>query len=136
MRLVMPMLSDDDDMTFDGWAVPVRQALRELRPADLVVGHSFGASILVKLLAEGGWSIARAVLLAMPNWGPAGWDVEEYALHAPGPSVPLVLHHCADDEVVPLAHLALNRTDLPTAEYQVHGRGGHQFDGLTSTLLL
>ena len=41
--LVMPRLSDTD-MSFVGWAAPIRSALAGLGPDDLVVGHSFGAS--------------------------------------------------------------------------------------------
>ena len=31
-----------------------------------------------KVLAERAWSVQRAVLLAMPNWGQDGWGVTEY----------------------------------------------------------
>jgi len=133
-RLVMPMLSNED-MTFEAWAAPTRAALSELRSADLVVGHSFGGSILVKVLAERDWAARRAVLLAMPNWGSGGWDVDEYAFEGPEPRQSLVLHHCLDDEVVPFDHLELNRAGLPNAAFRVHQEGGHQFDGLTSALL-
>lgn len=133
-RLVMPMLSDED-MTFEAWAAPIRAALSGLGSADLVVGHSFGGSILVKVLAEREWKVRRAVLLAMPNWGEGGWGVDEYAFDGPEPGQFLVLHHCLDDEVVPFDHLALNRADLPNAAFQVHEKGGHQFEGPATALL-
>lgn len=133
-HLVMPRLPDDD-MTPGGWAAPIRTILAELTPDDVVVGHSFGASILVKVLAERPWAVSGAVLLAMPNWGSAGWDVGEYVLDRPEPHVPLTLHHCADDDVVPLRHLELNREDLPNADLHVHDEGGHQFNGLAASLL-
>lgn len=132
-RLVMPQFSDDD-MSFESWAVPMRAALDKLGPTDLVVGHSFGGSILVKVLSERAWTVSRAVLLAMPNWGSAGWDVEEYALDQSEPAQSLTLHHCRDDDVVPLSHLALNRADLPNAVSQAHDRGGHQFEGLEAEI--
>ena len=78
LTLVMPRFSDDD-MSFDAWAAPVREHLGRLGPDDAVVGHSFGASILLRVLAEGEWPVRRAALLAMPDWGPEGWDVPDYA---------------------------------------------------------
>ncbi|QTV80503.1 alpha/beta fold hydrolase [Microbacterium sp. NIBRBAC000506063] len=61
----------DDDMTFDGWASRIRRALDALEPDDVVAAHSFGASLLVKVLAERVRPLPRrAVLLAMPDWNP------------------------------------------------------------------
>jgi predicted alpha/beta hydrolase family esterase len=133
-QLVMPRLPDTD-MTVEGWAAPIRAALEGFGPDDVVVGHSFGASILVTVLAESRHRVSRAVLLAMPNWGPDGWQVDDYAPSLPSQSVHLVLHHCADDSVVPLSHLRLNGADLPRAVLHTHETGGHQFDGLAATLL-
>lgn len=121
-RLIMPQLPDED-MSFEAWAAPVRIALGELRSDDLVIGYSFGASILVKVLAERDWLVQRAVLLAIPNWGPDGWDVAEYDLDQPVPQQTLALHHCADDAVVPPAHLALSSAHRPAAER--HGQDVH-----------
>lgn len=133
--LMMPHLPDDD-MSFEGWASPIRHALSELGPGDLVVGHSFGGSILIKVLAEREWPVRRALLLAMPNWGPDGWDVPEYVFDGSVPRQSLSLHHCADDLVVPVSHLELNSADLPAASVKVHETGGHQFDDQVSTLLI
>lgn len=132
--LVMPKLSDTD-MSFEGWAAPIRSVLAGLGPDDLVIGHSFGASILVGVLAERGWAVQGAVLLAMPNWGPEGWDVKDYAFDGPAPPQSLTLHHCVDDAVVPFSHLALNSRALPDARAGAHAEGGHQFEHLTSALL-
>ena len=134
-QLMMPHLPNED-MSFEGWAAPVRQALGALGPDDLVAGHSFGGSILVKVLAEQIWPVRQALLLAMPNWGADGWDVLEYRLDGRMPQQSLSLHHCADDAVVPLSHLALNSADLPTASVKVHATGGHQFDGQIAALLV
>lgn len=133
-RLVMPRLPDAD-MTVEAWAAPLRTALDGMGPEDFVIGHSFGASILLAVLAESQRPVSRAVLLAMPHWGQEGWDVEDYVPAGPPPAVALVLHHCADDEVVPSDHLRLNGADLPGAQLRTHPAGGHQFDGLADTLL-
>ncbi|WP_461418702.1 alpha/beta fold hydrolase, partial [Gordonia sp. GN26] len=120
-----------DDMSLQAWAEPLRVRLSTMGADDLLVAHSFGASILLHVLAEPGYAgPRRAVLLAMPNWGPNGWDVDEYEFAGSPPrGVSLSLHHCIDDEEVPLGHLDLNAALLPDAQLHRHAAGGHQFVG-------
>ncbi|WP_194421080.1 alpha/beta hydrolase [Microbacterium abyssi] len=133
-ELLMPRMSDED-MSVESWAAPIRHELADLGHDDLVVAHSFGASILVKVLAERVWQVRRAHLLAMPNWGQDGWEVEEYDFDGPEPPQSLTLHHCRDDAVVPFAHLALNARTLPGARVEAHSTGGHQFEDEVPDLL-
>ena len=123
-----------DDMSVEAWAAPTRRHLAELGPDDVVVGHSFGATVLQWVLAEQAWSPGRALLLAMPDWSVDGWDVAQYVHRGAEPPMPVTLHHCRDDEVVPFGHLALNVARLPSAEAIPHPHGGHQFEGLTDAL--
>lgn len=132
--LVMPRMSDED-MSVESWALPIRSALADLGPDDLVTGHSFGGSILLKVLVERAWPVRRVHLLAMPNWGADGWEVEEYDFDGPEPPQSLILHHCRDDTVVPFAHLALNTRVLPGARVEAHTTGGHQFEDELPQLL-
>lgn len=119
----------DADMSFEGWARPIRGLLEGLGSQDIVVAHSFGASVLVRVLAEKVLAApSRATLLAMPDWSPEGWDVAEYAMGSP-PETALTLHHCLDDEVVPFEHLRLTASTLPSARTYVYPSGGHQFAG-------
>ena len=76
----------EDDMSFRYQASLVRAALDTVDPDDLVAAHSFGASILLRVLAERERETPRrVVLLAMPDWSPQGWDVEDYAFAGPAP---------------------------------------------------
>ena len=130
----MPEFSDTD-MSFEAWADPVRRLVGQLSSEDIVVAHSFGASILLRVLAEGiPFRPERAFLLAMPDWSPEGWDVEEYAFFGPEPDTSVSLHQCRDDEVVPFEHLALSRRVLPSARFVEHQTGGHQFVGAISAI--
>ena len=130
LDLRMPELSDTA-MGFEDWAAPVRQQLDQLGPDDAVIAHSFGASVLVRVLAEHRRERPlRATLLAMPDWTPAGWDVADYAFTDPEPETDLTLVHCRDDDVVPITHLALNSKALPSATVVEFPTGGHQFDGM------
>lgn len=125
----------DDDMSATRWTYCLREPLRKLSEDDVVVGHSFGASIVTLLLAEGSHRVGRAVLLAPPNWGPDGWDVPDYVASHPPSGTAIWLHHCADDAVVPAAHLAAVAARLPGARTILHNAGGHQFAGLEEDLL-
>jgi predicted alpha/beta hydrolase family esterase len=129
----MPRLPDED-MSLDAWAARIRRSLTKSGIGDVVVAHSFGATVLLHVLAEGVPAPSKAVLLAMPNWGPDGWDVEEYAFAAPETLSSVSLHHCRDDDVVPFAHLALNAAELPSARVREYTFGGHQFAGLADAI--
>ncbi|MFI8569186.1 alpha/beta fold hydrolase [Rhodococcus sp. NPDC078407] len=134
LDLLMPELSDTA-MGFEDWAEPVRQHLDRLGPDDAVIAHSFGASILVRVLAERSWERPRrATLLAMPDWTPRGWDVADYAFTDPELGTELTLLHCRDDEVVPISHLMLNAKALPSATVVELPTGGHQFDGMVDVV--
>lgn len=131
----MPRLPDDD-MSVVAWAEPVGHALKGLRAEDVVVAHSFGTTILLHVLATSPAPPASATLLAMPDWGPQGWDVDDYVPSAPGSAIELTLHHCRDDQVVPFAHLALAAAQLAGAQVVTHDAGGHQFEGRAGALAL
>jgi predicted alpha/beta hydrolase family esterase len=129
----MPHLPEED-MSVEGWARPVRRHLEALGPDDVVVGHSFGATILEWVLPERDWAPRRAVFLAMPDWSPDGWGVPDYVHAGPEPGMALALHHCRDDEEVPFHHLRMNAARLPSARVVAHDGGGHQFEGKVEEL--
>jgi predicted alpha/beta hydrolase family esterase len=126
----MPHLSDED-MSHAAWSA---QIAAHLEPEfDPVVGHSFGGSTFLKMLTEADLGIARLVLLAAPDWGPDGWDVADYALPDDAdqrldPALRIALHHCRDDDDVPVDHLELLAVRLPNATVVRHRHGGHQFE--------
>lgn len=127
-ELVMPHLPDED-MTVEAWLAPIRRALAGLGPDDYLVAHSFGASILLLALADTSAAPGRVTLLAMPDWSPQGWDVEDFHWTLPRSAASVSLHHSRDDEVVPFDHLALHAARLPGAHVTAYPRGGHQFVG-------
>lgn len=117
----------DEDMAHETWAGIARPAVAALGPDDLVVGHSFGGSILLSVLAEATPAVRRGLVLAAPDWGPEGWDVAEHLPAGPPQGVRLSLHHCIDDEVVPVPHLQAVSALVPDAFTHEHPVGGHQF---------
>ncbi len=100
----------------------------------ILVGHSLGASVLLKYLSEEQVErpVAGVFLLATPFWNSEDWEVEEYALGEDFASkiptgVPMFLYHSRDDEVVPFAHLTLYARRLPQASIRKSDGRGHQF---------
>lgn len=129
-----------EDFTVDAWTPPIAAALATLAADDVVVGHSFGASMLLHVLArreDVSWPVH---LLGMPDWGPEGWDVAEHLLpdavaRARLARLPAALHHAEDDEVVPVHHLDLHRRLLPAARVVRRPEGGHQLIGRRDAVL-
>ena len=132
-ELIMPRLPDDD-MSASSWTSSIRQHVDELSPADTIVAHSFGASMLVTLLRVMSTPPRHATLLAMPNWSPDGWNIAEYDFVGVEPATSLTMHHCRDDDVVPYSHLMLNSKALPRARVHLHDSGGHQCIGLAGVI--
>lgn len=123
----------DEEMSAAAWFNELDRQRNALGPDVVIIGHSFGASMALLHLATG-WQDPPPrglVLLATPFWGSEGWQAE-YALPAgfePPAGMPLFLHHCRDDDVVPFDHLARLESLLPDAVVRRHATGGHQFEG-------
>ena len=93
----------------------IDKELEALADGAIVIGHSLGASFLLKYLSEEivGKIIAGLFLIATPYWGGRGWRYEGYervalredfAAKLPR-GTPVYLYHGRDDEIVPFAHL-------------------------------
>jgi len=133
-----PAMQNEDEADYETWKRQIEKNLAELHGAVTVVGHSLGASILIKCLAEGDTKkIAGIFLIATPFWGgDKGWKYEGYdTLALPEghtkqlPSNARVFfYHSRDDEIVPFAHLALYAQEFPQATIRELNGGGHQLN--------
>jgi len=143
-EIVYPVLSDEADPNYDDWKSQVKQELIKLQQPVTLVGHSVGASILLKCVDEIRTEIriAGIFLLAAPFWGGEGWRYEGYEKLELAKDfaenltqrAPVFLYHCQDDEIVAYEHLALNARMLPSATERQLTTGGHQFVGNLSTI--
>lgn len=133
-----PKMPDEDRPEYEAWKRKLSEELSVVDGKAVLVGHSLGASILLKFLSEEEPEIpvAGLFLLAPPFWGTEEWEVDEYALRRdfasrlPG-SIPTFLYHSRDDEVVPFSHLALYAEKLPRAAVRDLGNQGHYFGDLS-----
>jgi predicted alpha/beta hydrolase family esterase len=113
------------------WARRIDELIGSTR-RPVLVGHSFGASVLLKYLAENVQrpALAGLFLVATPFWGP---DFPEFALPPDfGERLrdlsPIYLYHSRDDAEVPFEHLERYRGVLRHAIVRVLDGRGHEFN--------
>jgi len=130
-----PKLPNEDSPECEAWKVQIAQEITTLDGEVILVGHSLGASILLKYLSEEKVEkpVAGIFLVAPPYWGAEDWEVSEYALQKDFASklpegLPVFFYHSRDDELVPFAHLALYTEKFPRATIREFDDRGHQFD--------
>jgi predicted alpha/beta hydrolase family esterase len=131
-----PAMPDEENAPYERWKHQIEAELASMRGPIMLVGHSVGASIIIKCMSEIELNepIAGICLIATPFWGGDGWRYEGYEeLALPkafATKLPkgarIFLYHCRDDEIVPFDHLALYAQVLPQATVRELDQGGHQ----------
>jgi predicted alpha/beta hydrolase family esterase len=137
-EICYPAMPDEADADYETWKDSIAKQLAASGDPVVLVGHSVGASILAKCMAE--LTIRRPIagmfLIAAPFWGGDGWRYDGYdALALPDgagaglpETTPMFLYHSRDDAIVPFAHLALYAKRLPHATIRELDRRGHQLN--------
>ena len=130
-RVTAPRMPRPAQPHYWTWARRIDELLASTR-RPLLVGHSFGASVLLKYLSETLHrpSLAGLFLVATPFWGQ---DFPEFAL-PPDFGVrlrdlsPLYLYHSWDDPEIPFEHLERYSRLLPHAVVRALDGRGHEFN--------
>jgi predicted alpha/beta hydrolase family esterase len=132
-RVIAPEMPDADNPHYEPWRDQIEQELKAVDEAVILVGHSFGGSVLLKYLTEGSYRqpVRGLFLVSVPNWGPDGWAYEDFAVpHDVGSRLPaskIFLYHSRDDPEVPFAHLGYYQERLPTARARPIDGSEHSF---------
>jgi hypothetical protein len=132
-RVIAPEMPDADNPRYQPWRDRIERELEAINEAVILVGHSFGGSVLLKYLAQGSYQrpIRGLFLLSVPNWGPDGWAYDEFTVpddvgsRLPGSKI--FLYHSRDDPEVPFAHLGYYEERLPTAKARPIDGSEHSF---------
>ena len=126
-----PRMPGPDEPKYAAWSKAVADLLANL-DKPVVVGHSLGASVLLKFLSEADSRppIAGLFLVATPYWGP---EMPEFALRSDFASrlrdlSRLYLYHSRDDNCVSMDHLERYSRALPQAVVRLLDGRGHEFD--------
>lgn len=130
--LIVPVMPTALDPTPEGWMDGMEAALRPLDPNAVIIGHSLGGSSALKWIADRapGFRAHTLLGLAMPHWGPEGWNYpgfcppDGYAQATTGLGR-IILVAAPDDDIVELSHLDLYARDLPHAQVVRLQNGGH-----------
>jgi pimeloyl-ACP methyl ester carboxylesterase len=134
-EILYPRMPSEDDPSYARWKPALEKVLGTLRDDAIVVGHSVGGTILVKVLADP--SSARRFgaifLIAAPFVGDGGWSADDMQFppdlgaHLPI-GVPIHFYHGLEDEVAPPSHVDLYARAVPQARiHRLPGRD-HQLN--------
>ena len=129
-----PFLATDSGPDF-GRCKQISEALAKIKDRIVVVGHSLGASMLLKYCSENETkdNLVGMFLIATPFWqGEETWKQglklhESFEKSLPK-TIPIFFYHSRDDQEVPFEHLSIYAQKLPKAFIQEITSGGHQLD--------
>lgn len=130
-----PQIHFNDALPDFGWLKQIDKEISSIKEKAILVGHSFGASMLLKYLSENriDKKIDGVFIIAAPYWsGDEDWK-QGIKLHKNfsdkiPKDIPIFLYQCKDDEEVPFAHLGLYRQKLSWATFRETPSGGHQLN--------
>jgi predicted alpha/beta hydrolase family esterase len=134
--IIYPRMPNEGDPDSASWTAALAKEFAKLDAGAIVVGHSFGGTILIHALATDppACALDGIFLLAAPFAGNGGWsigDIEPRAekLGAGLPNdVPVYLYHSSDDDIVPIAHLDLYAKAIPQAVNRRLSGRNHQLN--------
>jgi uncharacterized protein len=136
-KVHFPKMSQDETESFFGsqWPKQIGKEISSINGELILVGHSLGASMLLKYLSENKIKkqIRGVFLAALPFWsGDEDWVQplklrDDFNSNLPK-NVPIFLYQCKDDEEVPFSHFNRYKRNLPGATFREITSGGHQFN--------
>lgn len=129
-----PAMPEPENPRYENWKETIHRELGVPGSEVILIGHSLGASVVLKYLSEESSrrSITGLFLIAAPYWGKKGWEIDEFVLREDFvPKLPLIpkifLYHSRDDEWVPFGHLARYAKKFPQATVRKIDGSEHEF---------
>ena len=130
-----PKMPREAEPDYTAWKQRIGEELATIADQAILVGHSFGASVAIKLLVQPKFAFSPAALflIAAPFWHEDFWRWEEMNLPADVASLlprgmPVFLYHGRDDEIVPFTLLERYVHALPQAVVRRLDGRNHQLD--------
>jgi len=130
-----PQLLTDDTLSDFGWPQQIRKEIDGIKDDAFLVGHSLGASFILKYISENRISkpIRGIFLISTPFWmGEEEWvqglKLQEGFAEGLPKNTPVFLYHSRDDEEIPFKHLEIYAQKLPNATIRKITKGGHQLN--------
>jgi predicted alpha/beta hydrolase family esterase len=128
-----PRIPNDGDAAYDVWKAALEPEFAALDYGALLVGHSVGAAVLIKAIAEGtpAHDPGALFLIAAPFFGDGGWPSDDFMIpRDAGLRLPSVIHfyHGLKDGTVPASHTELYERMLPQAHFHRLPGRDHQLN--------
>jgi hypothetical protein len=130
-----PRMPGEDDPGYEAWKAAIMEEFDSLEDGAILVGHSVGGTIAIRVLAEEPTKprFGGLFVIAAPFIGEGGWpgddadDCKKFAERLPL-GVPVYLYHGTDDEEVPTAHVHLYAKAISHAVIRMLERRDHQIN--------
>jgi len=131
-----PEMPDEEEPDYQVWKNIITRELADMGSGAVLVGHSIGASVIIRVVADGGLEQlpAGVFLLSAPFWHDHDFwkwkDVElppNAAERIPA-GLPVFLYHGRRDESVPFSHVEMYARALPRATVRPLDGRNHQLD--------
>lgn len=132
-QVLFPEVPGEAAPRYPAYETLIEAGLQAMGGQVILVGHSLGACLLLKFLAEhkADKKIAGLFLVATPFWGKGGWEFEGFAIDnaraaAATAAIPTFFYQGTADETVSFNHLALYQAVFPHATFREITGGDHQ----------
>jgi predicted alpha/beta hydrolase family esterase len=131
-----PCMPNEAAPDYLNWKAAILEELRALDDEALVVAHSVGGAVVVRLLAEARAPkpLAGLFLVAAPYIGVGGWTIAGFETPADlaariSQTLAIYLYQGTNDQIVPIRHLDLYVRVLPRANPRRLRDRDHQLNG-------
>jgi predicted alpha/beta hydrolase family esterase len=134
-QISYPEILSDESASDFGWTKQIGEEISKASDDFILVGHSLGASMILKYLSENSVSkkIEGIFLIATPFWSgneewKAGLKLKNNFADKLPVEVQIFMYHCKDDEEVPFSHFEQYKQKIPQANFREIKNGGHQLN--------
>ncbi len=131
-----PKMPREDDPEYAVWKRSIGAELASMGDDAVLVGHSIGGSVLIRILTDGNLAgrVAALFLVSAPFWhDDEVWHWKEVELPRGAAELlprdmPMFLYHGRDDEVVPFSHIGMYAQAFPRAIVRALDGRNHQLN--------
>jgi predicted alpha/beta hydrolase family esterase len=136
-RVRFPRMPGEDEPDYTAWAERIEGELSEMADGAILIGHSIGASVVIKWLSEKAppHALAGVFLVAAPFWHDHQfWHWKEVELSKGAAAklpkeTPIHMYQGEEDEIVPFEHLDMYAKAIPQALIHPLPGRNHQLNG-------
>lgn len=134
--IICPPMPDADDPRYLEWEAVITTNLKSLSGKVILLGHSLGGSIILKLFSREPVpdKIIGMILFGVPYWKDQDWDVSEYAIEDDlvanlSKLDNIYFYYSLDDEVIPHHHVKSYQKIIPRAHWVILSGIDHSYHG-------